>query len=50
MLSVRLRTDELVTIKKAAKTAGISLADAVRETMLSWAKRQLRLRRKVDKS
>lgn len=39
-LSIRLYSDELDTIKKAAKNAGISLADAVRKTMLAWAKRK----------
>jgi hypothetical protein len=41
-LSIRLRRDQLNTIKKAAKNAGISLADAVRMTMLAWAKRKQR--------
>jgi uncharacterized protein (DUF1778 family) len=39
-LSIRLYSDELNTIKKAAKTAGKTLAEAVREVMLAWSKRQ----------
>jgi hypothetical protein len=39
MLSVRLRKEELEDIKKAAKTLRISLADAVREILIAWAKK-----------
>jgi predicted DNA binding CopG/RHH family protein len=46
ILAVRLRESELKTIKKAAKAAGISMADAVRDTMLAWAKRGAMLARK----
>lgn len=39
-LSIRLYRDELDTIKKAAKKAGKTLAEAVRDVMIAWAKRQ----------
>jgi uncharacterized protein (DUF1778 family) len=35
VLAVRMRRTELDTIKKAAKTAGKSMADFVREAMLA---------------
>lgn len=39
-LSIRLYSDELATIKKAAKNAGKTLAEAVRDVMMAWSKRQ----------
>lgn len=39
-LSIRLYSDELATIKKAAKTAGKTLAEWVREVTAKAAKRK----------
>jgi predicted DNA binding CopG/RHH family protein len=42
MLTVRLRQDELGTIKKAAKTAGFQPSEIIRTVLLAWAKRKLK--------
>jgi hypothetical protein len=39
ILAVRMRRTELEIIKKAAKNKGLEVSDAVRKTMLTWAKR-----------
>jgi len=39
MIAVRMRLDELATIKKAAKNAGKSVSGVARELLLAWAKR-----------